>query len=134
MEFLTEANYLPIIVSAILSMLLGFAWYSKKLFGDQWVVLQKFTAEQMTRKDGMTKQLIWAFVLELILIGAFDWTLTATGMNPYCIGGLFAIGIMLPVVGGAVLWQKKSCKLFVIDFFYRLVQFLIIAIVFDALI
>ena len=129
-----EFHYLAIIVATIASMFLGFLWYSKKFFGDKWIVLQRFTPEQMSQKPEMAKQLSWAIILELILVGAFDWVLMATGKNPYCIGALFAIGIMIPVVGGAVLWQKKTCTLFAIDWFYRLVQFLIIAVIFDLMI
>lgn len=127
-----DLNFLTIIIATVVSFAIGFAWYSPKLFGTKWAKLQGFGEMQMNKeKEGMAKSVTMALILEFILIGAFNYTLVVTNVNAYCIALLFTIGIILPIMGGSTIWQKKPMEVLCIDWFYRVVSFTAVAFIFS---
>lgn len=83
-------NLTAVLVAAIASMAVGFAWYSTALFGKQWMKLVGMTNKHMKEaKWGMGKtygisfvsSLVMAYVLAHVLsyVGATTWQTGAQG-------------------------------------------------------
>ena len=63
-----EVNYLVILVSAIISFIIGALWYSL-LFGKSWTKLMGFSAKDIekTKKKSMAKTYFIGFIAQLIM-------------------------------------------------------------------
>lgn len=127
---MVSVNFLAVIVSAILSMIIGSVWYGP-LFGKQWTKLVGFTKEEMEKgKKEMPKtygvmfvgSLITSFVLAIVIGMAPERSLT-TGIT-----GAFWVwlGFIVAVKVSDVVFEKKPWNLFYIECGYYLV-FLLVA-------
>ena len=130
-----DVNWLAVLVSGIVSMILGFLWYGP-IFGKQWIGLMGWTDEQMqaAKAKGMTKSYVIMFVSALltpwVLSYIIAYSSNFTGMTGVSVGlssGFWAwLGFIVPVSLGPVLWEGKSWKLWFLNVGYYLVLFLII--------
>jgi Protein of unknown function (DUF1761) len=59
-----EINYLAVLLAAVSSMVVGYAWYAPKVFGDKWAKFVGLNEEKM--KKGAPKAMSLAFVASLI--------------------------------------------------------------------
>lgn len=126
-------NYLAVIVSTILSMILGFLWYGP-LFGKPWMTLMGITKESMSgNQKGMGKtyalmalgSLITVFVLAHVVVFASAYTNTVGWMAGVSAAFWSWIGFVAPISMGTVLWEGKPWKLWLINSSYYLVSFII---------
>jgi hypothetical protein len=137
-----EINYLAIIVSAIMAMVMGFVWYGP-FFGKKWMEINNVDAEalkdpvksgEMTK--GMWKLYVSQFILSLIQIGVFGcFLIKIPDMNPYSIGLLIWFGFLMPTVATSSMWNGESTKNCIIRFSiqsgYLLVMFVIYTLIFE---
>jgi len=125
-------NILGAIIAAILSMGLGFLWYSQTLFGARWIREMKLSGDEM-QGEGMKKQLIWGFAGELVIALVFSFMMGVVGVftigQALSLGFWLWLGFMLPIMLGSVLWERKSVTLLFINSSYRLVAMLLIGII-----
>jgi hypothetical protein len=122
-----EIDYLPILVSALVVMVLGALWYSPALCGGIWMKAMGYTKKDMEKaqKDGMAKEylanflslVLMAFVLEYFIsfIGAVDFK---EGM---LIGLLAWLGFTATVQLWPVLWAKMPFNVYLVNAGYTLV-------------
>ena len=63
-------NYLAVLVSAIIGMIIGALWYSPLLFGKLWMKLSGMTEKQLNeaKKKGMGKMYLVAFIGVLLIL------------------------------------------------------------------
>jgi dipeptide/tripeptide permease len=62
-----EVNYLAVFVAAVVSMILGFAWYSPLILGKPWMKAKGFTSESLKKaQEKMGKMYALSFVVALI--------------------------------------------------------------------
>ena len=126
MVLMLEVNYLAVLVSAIISMIIGFLWYGP-LFGKQWMALMGFKVKDMekAKEKGMMTSYLAAFIGALLMafvlahvIVAFEATTILEGIQ----GGFWVwLGFIVTTMLGSVLWEGKSIKLFWLNSIHSLV-------------
>lgn len=116
-------NILAVIGGAIISMIVGFVWYSKALFANQWMKLIGKTEKELAADaNGMLYMatMAGAFIASLILAVL----VSATGVNTAVNGA--ALGVMLGVVAftalmSTALFERRPLKLLLINGLYHVV-------------
>jgi len=131
-------NYLAIVVAAIASMIIGFIWYGP-LFGKTWMQLSGITQEKIdaAKAKGMTKTYIIAFVGSLVMSNVLAHSLVfaaafykVSGMPAGLMSGFWNwLGFVATVTLGAVLWEGKPWKLWVLTNGYYLVSLLVMGVI-----
>jgi uncharacterized membrane protein len=123
-------NYLAILVCGIIAMVVGYLWYSKMLFGKEWMRLSGITDKKMQdAKATMGKtygimfvaSLIMAYVLSFFVSYAQATTLMAGVM----IGFWAWFGFVATTMLTGSLFSGKSLKLYFIESGYQLVVLVI---------
>lgn len=90
-----EMNWIAIFVSALTTLVIGFIWYSPKVFGTAWMNENGFTQEEL-QKGNMLKIFGLTYIFSILIV-TVEMSLTihqsgATGM----IGGPMKINEALP--------------------------------------
>lgn len=120
-----EVNWLAVIVSAVVSFVLGGLWYAPFIFGKVWQRLDGRTPEQFKAARparammiSFLTDLLTAYVMVhfLVYAGASNWQAGLTGAFWLWLGFVAAIYAANYAYGG------KSVKLYAIDVGYRLVS------------
>ena len=113
-----QINLLGILLAVVYNMVIGSLWYSPLLFGNQW--MQRVGMKDDEMQGGMTPAIILG-AIGVALVEAFGLALLQnfTGMGGV-FGGLFIgifvwIAFVLPPSFNAVLYQKQSRTLFLIN-------------------
>ena len=127
-----ELNYLAILVSAVVGMILGALWYSPLLFGKAWMKLTGMTEEQAKAdmKDrGAAKMYLVAFLAVLLmayvmayLMNMMDGNDVVTGLQA---GFWIWLGFIATTMINPVLWQKQPLKLYFMNTAHYLVALLV---------
>jgi hypothetical protein len=131
-------NYLAILIAAIASMVIGFLWYGP-IFGKKWIAMMGWSEEQITeaKKKGMAKSyvlnfigsLVMSYVLAHALIFASAY-MKVDGVSAGVTVGLWNwLGFIAPVTLGAVLWERRPWKLWVLNNGYYAVALVIMGII-----
>ena len=127
-----QINYAAVLVSAIVSMALGFIWYAPAVFGKQWMRLIGMSEAdaEANKKKGMGKTmalgLITSFVTAYILAWFVDIVDAATFVAGAKLGAMIWLGFFATTMLGSVLWEKRPVNLYLINAFYYLVNLIII--------
>ena len=114
-------NYLAVLISTIVGMIIGALWYSPFLFGRAWMSAMKMNEKQMkgSMKKGMGKNYFIAFIALFVMayvLAHFVKYLGATDV----MGGIGAgfwiwLGFIATIAINSILWEGKSFKLYVIN-------------------
>lgn len=128
-------NWLALIISVIVTMGIGFWWYSKAAFGNLWMKLKGTTQEEMAAAGGpgMGGTMACAVIAQVIIIGAYDFVLSHTLLNPFCISALVVVGFIAPLLAGASIWERQSWKLFWLHMGHWVAAFVAVAIIYTLL-
>lgn len=129
-----DINYLAIFLAVIASQVIGFLWYSPKLFGDAWIKLNGWKKSEIEKaqKQGMLKNILVYFVALLVMGYVFShfaggWY-ENSDMSGVSVGLQTAFWIWLGFQAtnmlGSVLWDRKPFKLYLINTSHQLVQLL----------
>jgi hypothetical protein len=131
-------NYLAVLVAAISSIVIGFAWYGP-VFGKPWMKLMGFSKDDIekAKKAGMTKtyvlmavgSLVMAYVLAHTTEFAMTYTKTYGVVGGLMSGGWTWLGFMAPIQMDEVLWNNKPWKLYFLNTGYRLVSMLVMGVI-----
>lgn len=122
-------EFLPIILSVVASMIIGFVWYGP-LFGNQWMKLVNLTKKDIEdSKDKMPLTYAGMAVISLIqavVLYQFIISQNIVGvMGGVLIGFFVWFGFVATVNFSTVLFSKKPFELFAIESGYQLVYLLI---------
>ncbi|MEK6883785.1 MAG: DUF1761 domain-containing protein [Nanoarchaeota archaeon] len=123
-----DINYLAVFVSAIVSMIIGFLWYSPALFGKAWMKAGNMNMKDMdkAKKKGMGKLYFLAFIGALLMafvLAYFVGYLTAyTFFEGMEVGAYIWLGFIFPVLLGSFLWEGRSVKYYLINVLYWLIN------------
>jgi len=132
-----EVNYVAVLLSAIVSMAVGFLWYSPVMFAKPWMKLMGYTAESMKEaQKAMGKaygisfvlSLVTAYVLYHVMIlseNYFHYPKLMTGISS---AFWMWLGFVAPVQFTDMLFGKKKRDLFVINTGYQLAALLAMGI------
>ena len=123
-------NYLAVVVSAVIAMIIGGLWYGP-LFGKMWTQLAGMTAEKMAAEmaKGMAPkyaiQAIGSLIMSFVLAHSIIFASTYMHVAGIAAGLEAAfwnwIGFIAPVTIGSVLWDGKPWKLWFLNSGYYLV-------------
>lgn len=133
-----EVNYLAILIAGVVSMAVGFAWYSTYLFGKPWMKLMGYSAKELKKEQQkMGPMYFLSFVLSLVT--AFVLThLIAQAENFYGLDRITTslitafwswLGLIMPVQITEVIFGNKKWMLFAINTGYQLVAILAMGLV-----
>lgn len=122
-----HANYLILGLAVVASFIFGYLWYGP-LFGKTWAELVGLKIE------GCNKPKAWALPLTLLgtILTTFVLAYILYIYKPYCTyGAAFFVwaGFYLPLLAGAVTWEGKPWKLFILNAAYNFLNLQLIAAV-----
>jgi len=116
MNEFANVNWLPVGVGTVVSFLVGWAWYSEKLFGKKWAEGSGVTLGSASKMPvfAMVSQLVALLLLALVigLTAAVNALITA-------IVAILAVAIFTVSMDSFI---KKSTAAVTIDFFYVIVS------------
>jgi sterol desaturase/sphingolipid hydroxylase (fatty acid hydroxylase superfamily) len=124
-------NYVAVIVAAVVSMVIGFFWYSESLFGKHWMKYMKFTKKDVNKakEKGMGKTMLTMFITTLIMAYILAHFIKILGIDTMSGGVQVAFWIWLGFLAttqlGAVLWENKPLGLYYINTGHSLVSMVI---------
>jgi hypothetical protein len=133
-----QVNWIAVLLAAVASMVLGFAWYSPMLFGKPWMKLKGYTAEGLKKEQkemgkwyfvSFVLAVVSAFVLSHVMMLSENFyqydSLTTGIMSAFWMW----LGFVMPTQMTAMIFGDKKMKLFGIDTGYQLVSLIVMGIV-----
>lgn len=134
-----SANFLHVLVAAIVIFALGGLWYSPILFAKRWIALQGRTEEQMRAEAAaanMPLMYISAFITSLLIalaLGTLIAHLSAGNPMGAAHGALFGflcwLGFAASTSYATAIFSGKPKQLWFIDSMYNLVSFVLAGII-----
>jgi len=128
----TAINYLAILAAAIASMLVGFAWYSRALFGPLWAKCRGIDMHDPKQSQELQKGMggVYAATFAATLLSAFALGVLVVRIHLSGVPGGLKLGLLvwlgftMTVQLTAALFSHKNKTLFFIDTGYQLVCYL----------
>lgn len=109
-----NVNLVAVVIAAISTMVVGYVWYSKALFANQWLKLSGLNEADIKKGAPMAYSMM--FVASLVMAYILDWFILATGKTGWMggaeIGCLAAIGFVVTAFVGDTVFNKKPMQLF----------------------
>jgi sterol desaturase/sphingolipid hydroxylase (fatty acid hydroxylase superfamily) len=134
-QFLSNANWLAIILAAIAYFVLGSLWFSV-LFGKQWMALNNIPEPTPERKEEMKKLMLPMMIKTLImgLVMAIIIGLLVSGLAIHNVAPGIKLGLALSAVGIIPLimsdmYLMKPLKLWIIDAGYHILGITLMSII-----
>ena len=133
-------NYLAVLASAVVMMVLGGLWYGP-LFGKKWIALMGFDQHKVADMRAKGMEAMWksyammalgSLVMSFVLAHALVFAGTYLNVSDVSAGLQAAfwnwLGFIVPVTLGTVLWEGKPWTLWVLNAGYYLVGLLAIGV------
>lgn len=124
-------NYIAVLTSAVLAMIIGSLWYSKSLFGKEWMKLVGLS-EDDTKKGNMPVLYGTMFVgamIEAYVLAYFIQYAGAYGLINGIKVGLWAwLGFVATTSLGNSMFEQKPIKLWYINAGYALVNLIVMGV------
>ena len=125
-------NYLAVVVAAVVALVIGFIWYSPRVFGTRWMTYLGTTQAQLGNPGptgmlvGVVASLINAWVLAVLALNLGGKSVT----DGILLGVLAWLGFMATITAAQISFEKKSWGLWVLNNAHNLlVQVIMAAIV-----
>ena len=131
-----EINFLEVLAASVVSMVVGFLWYSPLLFSKPWMKLSGMTKDKIA-KANMTKTYGISFVVAIVTAYVLAHVM-GLSMNFYDYSGLMTgltsafwmwLGFVMPVQLTGWLFDGKAFNLFLINTGYQLASLLSMGVV-----
>ena len=137
MEF--KINIAAVLVAVAVNFVLGFIWYTR-LFMKAWTKEMGYDPSMRPDKKTMMKGMAFMIIGNFLFAWVLAWTMAgwqfipnAKEMGPLVNGINSAIflwlGFFVPVHLSAIVWEKKTWKLFAINGGYHLASLLAAALI-----
>jgi len=133
-----EVNFLAVFLAAIVSMAVGFMWYSHTFFAKPWMKEMGLTSESLKKaQKEMGKIYGFSFVLALVsayvLTHVMAFSETFYGYSALTTGltsGFYMwLGFVMPVQATDQIFGKKNWRLLAINTGYQLTSLLLMGLV-----
>jgi len=125
-------NYLAVVVAAVVALVIGFIWYSPRVFGNRWMAYLGTTQAQLGNPGptgmlvGVVASLINAWALAVLALNLGGRSVT----DGVLLGVLAWLGFMATITAAQISFEKKSWGLWVLNNAHNLlVQVIMAAIV-----
>lgn len=128
-----EVNYLAVLLAGVVSMVIGFLWYSPLILGKPWMKEKGFTAESMKKaQQQMGKLYGLSFVVSLLTAWVLSYVMVMAQSFfnyqalPAALSSAFWmwVGFTMPVQLTATIFGHQNWKLFGIETGYQLATLL----------
>ena len=118
-----DINYLAVLVAGLLSMVIGFGWYSLSVFGKTWMKETKLTMKDIGKGPGPGYALVTVgSLLQAYVLAHFvDFTNSTTALEGAQTGTWLWVGFVATAYAATYVFSQKSLKLWMIDAGYFLV-------------
>ena len=131
-NYLSQLQWLHILVAAIAYFALGAIWYSA-LFGKQWIRYQQIDINHPDAKKGTAVIMFGSFIWMFISCIALDIIITKLGLDN-CLsavkwGLITGVGFSAAAISTSYLYVKKPAGLHFIDCLYHIVGQIIAALI-----
>lgn len=125
-----NVNLLAVLVCGIASMVIGFVWYSKVLFGNVWMKLSGISEAQMKKANSNMPMLygtmfIASLVMAYVLAHFASYAGAVTLMDGVVAGFWAWLGFVATTMLTGVLYEGKPMKLYFINAGYQLVTLVV---------
>lgn len=125
-----DINFIAVIVSGVLSMVLGFIWYGP-LFAKLWMRENKFSAEDVGNGPGVGYLL--TFIASMVTAAVTSLLVHRLGVTQVidgaALGLLLGVGFVATTFLTNYIFSQKSFKLYAIDAGYQVIYILIASVV-----
>lgn len=122
-----QVDLLTVLIAAVLNMIIGFFWYSKWLFGHQWMKHYKIKEEDCKNK----MSILYGFIVSLVIayfLAFFEGYLGVTTVTDgMFVGFCFWLGFVATTQISKVIWCKEPLQLFLLDTGCKLLSFLVMS-------
>ncbi len=127
-----SVNLLWVLVATVAGVAIGMAWYSPKLFGNQWMKLSGITPDPADKKGmyqgiaiGFAANFFRAYILAhfVYIVASMDW------MEALVLAFWLWLGFVATTLSNIVAWEGKSWKLFALHGAYHFVSLAAMAII-----
>jgi hypothetical protein len=123
-----NVNLVAVIVTAIVSFVIGMLWYSPILFGKAWLKAGEFDKKfiQKMHKEKMGRKMVASFVGGLLMACVLSYFVvyaSASGFIEGMVVGFWLwLGLIAPVLLGSILWEGRALQYYFINVVYWLVN------------
>jgi hypothetical protein len=129
---MSSVAFIPVFLAGLIPVIVGWIWYHPRVFGGAWMRMTGVTPEMaergrkrmwITSLIGLLAGMLVAYVMDYFGIAwsVYDWG-GALQLGFWCWAGFAA-----PVMLGSVLWDQRPVRLYLINAFYWLVVFMLMA-------
>lgn len=121
-------NYLAVVVATFASMLLGTIWYSKAMFGKQWMQLVGLTQKDVesNRALPMLLMLVASLVASYTMAHFVGFTGAKTLADGARTGAWIGIGFVFTAALGESIFSHRPARLLTINGGYQVVNLMLI--------
>lgn len=110
-------NYIAVVVAAVVALVIGFIWYSPRVFGNRWMAYLGTTQAQLGNPGptgmavGVVASLLNAWVLAVLSLNLGGKSLT----DGVLLGLLAWLGFMATITAAQISFEKKPWGLWVLN-------------------
>lgn len=128
-------GFLPVIIAAGFSIVVGFVWYSPVVLGKSWIKLSGKNAKDIeeAKKGGMLKTYLFstaALVIMAAVLGLVLQNFNVTNVTDAIVVSFVVwLGFVATTMINSVLFDGKSFNLFLINSGYQLVALLVMGVI-----
>ena len=120
----SELNFLAIILAAVLNMVIGALWYSRLLFGNQWMAYVGLKEDE-AGASAWTYVVVFLLGLIIALLMAMFLQGAAGAVEGLLYGAVIGLGFVIPTVLTHYLMEKRKSGFMFIVAGHELVLFLV---------
>lgn len=119
----SSLNIWAVLVASVLNMLIGFAWYSRALFGNAWMAGLGLKEEEMNPRPSL---FIIAYLLGLVIALLMALFLQGVdgALHGMAYGAVLALGFVIPTMVTHYMYEGRKGKLILLIAGHELVVFL----------
>ena len=119
---IADVNYLAVLVAGLLSMVIGFIWYSMSVFGKPWMKESKLTMKDIGNGPGPGYALVTvgSLLQAYVLAHFIDFTNATTLIEGATTGIWVWVGFVATAYAATYVFSQRSLKLWAIDACYFL--------------
>ena len=131
-DFLSQINWLAVLVATAAYFVLGALWYSKALFGTKWAQLVKLDMTDPNLKKGFAGMMVSTFVLMLIVSFGLEVLIIKLGFVQELtygikLGLLTGLAFATTAVSINYVYERRPANLYLINNGYHVLGHIIAA-------
>jgi dipeptide/tripeptide permease len=129
--WLTNVNWLAVIVATAIEMALGFIWYHERVLGAAWMKEIGKTRDQLGQPGPAMGLMVVAALIEAYALAVFmSLSGTASLRGALLRGLLVGLGFVATTMAGENIFAGRSRKLYLITAGYNVVSILLMSLVY----